>query len=75
MFRSVLVIIFVIIIIWLARVVLQRMQQKPEKREIDSKQTLQCLYCKTYIPAEDAIKDGDRVFCSQQHLTDWKTSA
>ena len=75
MFRSVLVIIFVIIVIWLARTLLQRVQQKPDNnRPLSSKRTVQCVQCSTYIPEEDAIMQDNRAFCSKQHLNDWKQS-
>ncbi len=75
MFRSVLVIIFVIIVIWLARVLLQRVQHKPDNNKtVSSKRTVQCTQCNTYIPEEDALIQNGQPFCSKQHLNDWNQS-
>jgi len=76
MFKSVLIIIFVIVLLWLIRTVTQRSKataHRPHKPE--SKDTVQCLQCKTYIPREDAIFQNNQSFCSQQHLQDWNRSA
>jgi hypothetical protein len=37
-----------------------------------SRDTVQCLQCKTYVPRDEAITEGDRVFCCKQHARDWK---
>ena len=77
MFRSVLVIIFVIAVLWIGRIVLQRLQNKqptkPEARQ--NHDTVQCLQCKTYIPKQDAILQDNAYFCSQRHLDDWNQSS
>jgi len=72
MFKSVLIIIFVVIILFISRTVMQRLK-KPEKAmsRPDNRDTVQCIQCKTYIPSEDAIFKGNQSFCSQQHLSDW----
>jgi len=74
MFRSVLIIIVVIVILFLARTVMQRLKQPRSARKIDSKETVQCLQCKTYIPREEAVFRNNDGFCSQQHLEDWNRS-
>ncbi len=71
MFKSVLVIIFVTIIFFIARTVMQRLKKPVRAEKIDNKDTVQCIQCKTYIPSEDAIFKGNQSFCSQQHLSDW----
>ncbi|VAW58099.1 hypothetical protein MNBD_GAMMA11-3050 [hydrothermal vent metagenome] len=75
MFRSVLIIIFVIVMLFLARTVMQRLKQPRSGKKIRNKETVQCLQCKTYIPSEEAIYNGNNCFCSQQHLNDWNRSA
>ena len=41
-------------------------QDKPvEKDESDS--VVKCLHCGLHIPEEEAIKQGDKVFCSLEH--------
>lgn len=80
MFRSVLIIIFVIVILLVVRTVMQRFKSQSEQKtstsnKDGSKDTVQCLHCKTYIPREDAIFKDDKTFCSTQHLEDWNKSA
>jgi len=74
MFKSVLIIIFVIIILLIARTLMQRLKKPvPPKEPISHNDTVQCLHCKTYVPREDAIFKGDNAFCSPQHLDDWNS--
>lgn len=72
MFRSVLVIILVIAILWIARVLLQRIQPRTEPRRSQTKDMVQCEQCRTYIPGDDAITKDGHYFCSRQHLEEWK---
>jgi len=76
MFKSVLTIIFVVVILLLVRSVMQRFKIQSNKSSSvannDNKDTVQCIHCKTYIPNEDAIFRDDKAFCSTQHLHDWK---
>jgi len=75
MFKSVLTIIFVVVVLLLIRSVMQRFKLQQNKSSSvtknDDKDTVQCLQCKTYIPNEDAIFRDDKAFCSTQHLDDW----
>jgi len=75
MFKSVLTIIFVVVVLLLIRSVMQRFKSQPDKSTSvankSNQDTVQCLQCKTYIPNEDAIFRGDNAFCSTQHLNDW----
>lgn len=75
MFKSVLVIIIVIVMLIIARTVLQRLKKPAPKNAISSKDTVQCLQCKTYITHDDAVFKGDKAFCSQKHLNDWNHSS
>ena len=75
MFKSVLVIILVIGVLWLSRVFMQRLKQPPGNNSTKGKDTVKCLQCNTYIPREDAIMKDGQAFCSQQHLDDWNHSA
>ncbi len=75
MFRSVLIIILVIAVLWISRTVLQRLKQTPvSNKPLQNKDTVQCSHCKTYIPVDDAISHNQQYFCSQQHLEDWNQS-
>ena len=75
MFKSVLIIIIVIVMLIIARTVLQRLKKPAKKSSINSKDTVQCLQCKTYIAHDEAIFKGDKAFCSRQHLNDWNHSS
>ena len=78
MFRSVLVIILVIAVLWIGRILLQRLKnplnqnQKNTIREPISQDTVQCAYCKTYITPDQALINNQRTFCCQEHLNQWK---
>lgn len=75
MFKSVLTIIFVIVILIIARTITQRMKKPAPKEPITHNDTVQCLHCQTYIPREDAIFKDDKAFCSTQHLDDWNQAS
>jgi len=75
MFKSVLIIFFVIIVLIIARTVTQRLKKPAPKEPISHNDTVQCLLCKTYVPSEDAIYKGDKAFCCAQHLNDWSQSS
>lgn len=35
---------------------------------------VQCLYCRTYIPAREAYVSGEHTFCCKQHQRDWQNN-
>jgi len=72
MFKSVLIIIFVIIILLIIRGVMQRIKKPAPKEPITHDDTVQCLQCQTYVPRDDAVFKGEKAFCSLEHLNDWK---
>ncbi len=74
MFRSVLVIIIVITLLFLARTVMFRLKPSRNEKKIKNKETVQCMQCKTYIPHDEAVFNGNNGFCSRQHLEDWNRS-
>lgn len=79
MFKSVLIIIVVMVLLLVIRSVMQRFKPHNEKHPgelnraapINSSETVQCLQCKTYVPTEDAIINGKNTFCSAKHLNEW----
>ena len=75
MFKSVLIIIAVIILLFVIKVVLQRLKRPDIVQKTHNKDTVQCSQCKTYITLEDAIMNKGQYFCNQQHLNDWKHSS
>jgi len=75
MFKSVLIIIFVIIMLFVIRTILQRLKQTDSKvKPLNNLDTVQCLHCETYIPRSDAVMQGNKSFCSTKHLNDWNHS-
>ena len=74
MFKSVLIIIFVILILLIIRTIMQRLKKEPKNTPISSKDTIQCTVCKVYTSRDEAILKGDNAFCCQQHLDDWNKS-
>jgi uncharacterized protein len=62
--------IFLILAIWLGFRIYQTLQAKKEKK-ISSAQPqnmVRCETCKIHIPVNEAIKSGDKFFCSKDHL-------
>ncbi len=41
-------------------------QSKTEKN-IESKKTLRCDHCGVYIPANEALRDGEQIYCCPEH--------
>ncbi len=78
MLRNLIIVAAVIIV---ALIIRQRMQsarlagQKKKPAASSSTNTVQCLTCKTYVPATEAVSEGDSHFCCKQHLRDWKDRA
>lgn len=69
--RSLLIIIFVVLVLWAVRSVMLRVPKKTDSTKPENKNMVQCIQCKTYIPSEDAIIKDDKSFCCTQHLEDW----
>lgn len=40
-----------------------------------STQMVQCQSCDTYVPENEAVREGKHFFCCQQHLRDWSDKA
>ena len=81
MFRSLLIIIVVALALWAFRSIALRSKlptKKNKQRKADDHNEhtamVQCAECKTYIPAEDAVNQAGRHFCSTKHLQDWNKS-
>lgn len=60
-------------LIWFVRRLFMQQKSEPEKIS-ESKDMVQCEQCKTYLPKDDAVVLDDKLFCSQQHLDEWKES-
>lgn len=81
MFRSLLIIIIVALALWAFRSIALRSKlptKKSTRRNADDHNQhttmVQCAECKTYIPAEDAVSQSGKHFCSTKHLQDWNKS-
>lgn len=81
MFRSLLIIIVVALALWAFRSIALRSKlptKKSTQRNADDNNQhttmVQCAECKTYIPAEDAVSQSGKHFCSTKHLQDWNKS-
>ncbi|MGB5398572.1 MAG: PP0621 family protein [Gammaproteobacteria bacterium] len=77
MLRNLIIVAAVIIV---ALIIRQRMQsarlaKQKKPAASSSTNTVQCLTCKTYVPATEAVSEGDSHFCCKQHLRDWKDRA
>lgn len=75
LFKSIFVIILVIGILWISRVLLQRVKQRPSINKVKHQDTVKCLLCNTYIAQKDAIIKDNKTFCCPQHMKDWNKSA
>jgi len=71
MFKSVLIIIVVIVILMVIRTIMQRFKPAAEGKNMPSHDTLQCEYCKTYIPRNEAYIKMEKAFCNTQHYNSW----
>jgi large-conductance mechanosensitive channel len=62
--------IFLIIAIWLVLRIYQTLQGKKQKK-ISSAQPqdmVSCETCKIHLPVNEALKNGDKYYCSKDHL-------
>jgi len=71
MFRNLFLLIAVIAIFWIVKGLIRRSKINPQNRII-SKDMVQCEHCKAYLPKDNAIVMGNKTFCNQQHLNNWK---
>ena len=59
-----------IIIVWFGFRVYQALQIKKQDRHPSQKaqDMVSCETCGIHVPIEEALKDGDKYFCSKHHL-------
>lgn len=78
MFRTLILLIAVGFVIWIVSRMLNNKlgsdKKQESKRAQQIKNIVQCQQCQTFIPEDRAVRDGDLIFCSQQHLEEWKQS-
>jgi len=71
MFRNLFLLIAVIAVFWIIKGMIRRSIKRPSQNtEIND--MVQCELCQSYLPKDDAIIEGGKTFCSQQHLKDWE---
>ncbi len=46
---------------------LKKLKKDSSTEKINSNKMVKCLHCGLHIPEEEAIKQGDKVFCSLEH--------
>lgn len=60
------------IVIWVLRAPSRRARNMPapeaEKTAVAGESMRRCLHCGLYIPASEAVIDGETAFCSEEHL-------
>ncbi|MGD9163795.1 MAG: PP0621 family protein [Chromatiales bacterium] len=49
----------------------QRKQRQPPPGNRKAVDSVQCAYCGLHLPREEALRNGNRYFCSQAHLDSW----
>lgn len=57
--------------IWLAIVIIRQLITRPAKqvaRRTVSGDMVRCAHCGLHLPKEEALREGDAYFCSQEHL-------
>jgi len=77
MFRSLIFIVAIGIVVWLiSRMIKNKTRQissknkQPKRNQI--KNIVQCQVCQAFVPEDKAITENNNIFCSQQHLEQWK---
>lgn len=45
----------------------QKLQQEKQAKKNKAGDMLKCQHCNLHIPKDEAIRQGDRVFCSLEH--------
>ena len=62
--------IFLILGIWLALRIYQSLQNKKNKKisSVQSQDMVSCEACKIHLPIDNALKSGDKYYCSKGHL-------
>lgn len=54
------------LVVWIL-VRLARGPRPSQRPRVKSGDTVKCARCGVYVPREDAVRDGERYYCSEQH--------
>ncbi len=71
--------ILIALAIWLAVQIIRRMLLQQRKRVAGQKKTavhsmVRCAHCGLHVPETEAVQDGGRFFCSNEHRLEEKKS-
>lgn len=71
--RLIFIALIVLAVWWLVRRIKAGARQTtPGPRQSSRGRVLPCSQCGVYVPEQDAIRAGERVFCSSGHLTQFE---
>lgn len=48
---------------------LKKLKQDSQAEKCDQNKMVKCLHCGLHIPEQEAIKQGEKVFCSLEHAS------
>ena len=66
--RTLLIFIALAIIVAVARQLWLQPRKKQQRRRQLTGKMVQCSHCGMYIPEQEALREGDRCYCSREHL-------
>jgi len=60
-------IVIIVLVLWvLIRIARALLRARDENRKVEQALT-RCDYCGLHVPADEAVRDGDRSYCSDAH--------
>lgn len=69
--RILFILVLLAVSFYVVKLIRTKMDEPPKKIKKDTKSTnnnmVKCLHCGLHIPEEEAIKQGDKTFCSLEH--------
>ncbi len=73
MFRNLIILAAIVLIVMIVRNRL-RTQIPPIKTGDKQVESVRCAQCKQFLPKTSAVSQGERYFCSADHLKTWQDS-
>lgn len=61
------VLVIVLVAIWLVLRGVARSRAKPSPRAPAAENMVSCAHCRVNLPQSEAILDGERSYCSEEH--------
>ena len=71
---AILVVIALVIYLLLRRFLSGSKKPTGPQASAPSRDTVQCLQCKIYVPRDEAVIQNNQAFCCKQHARDWTPS-